>query len=95
MFSEKISKRSISNLLKHFKEEYELKSVFIKSIVDIVKFEPDPFEYMKIFRQKNYVRIRFLIRNKMFYLYHGFYDGKSIGVIISDREFPRRSRRIS
>lgn len=56
--SENISKRSISNLVKHFKEKYGNKSKFIISVIEIV--ESNPEDYMKIFRENNYKRFKIL-----------------------------------
>lgn len=80
--SEKISKRSISNLIKNFKEEYGNESRFISSVVEIV--ESNPQDYMKIFRRFSYRRLKILSYDRIFFLYHGFVDGKPVGIIVKD-----------
>ena len=77
--------RFITNLLKHFKKDYVEKSNFIRSIIDTVEAKPE--NYMKIFRNKDFVRLKTISYNKTFYLYHGFPGDNSIGVIIQDGNF--------
>ena len=84
--SRPLTKKDITYLLDNFKDKYEEDSTFIRCISDLVDSE-DSINFKESLKDENFIRLKLLYKDKIFYLYHGFPGDNSVGIIVKDDKF--------